>query len=503
MNFLGPLTVAGIVLLSGGPIAAALAALVGAGLGGAAIKEVLDRYTANRHSAAFAAALEAGAVLLWVRVGRPRARGGRHPHPHRGGRAHYAYPHPESLTPPAKIFPPALIRADSATVLNDGPCRVSPATIPPLAPLRRGFLFARGAVRSLESAAMAYGETRAARARGRGGWRIALPRLLAGALILSLPAFAVLAVLAWRRTLPLAPAVAAAALIYAGIVLVLRPLTFGVAAVQAAIESMTQDAAAAPEVESLSFSVRELWLAVGRWTRSTRALLKSREDELEAARSVLEALPEPLLLLDADRRVVGANKAAEALLGEHLLERDLAGALRHPAVLPAVDAVLRGEGQRTAEFDITSPVELHLSARIAPLAPRRSERAAAVLLLNDLTAMKRAEQLRADFVANASHELRTPLASLVGFIETLRGPARDDKAAGQRFLGIMAEQAARMQRLVDDLLSLSRIEMNEHRPPTAATDLGTLVASVAAALEPRAEARGMRIDARSCRATQP
>ncbi|HUK59025.1 MAG TPA: ATP-binding protein [Stellaceae bacterium] len=341
---------------------------------------------------------------------------------------------------------------------------------------------------------MAYGETRAARARGRGGWRIALPRLLLGALILAVPAFAVLAVLAERRTLALAPALAAAVAIYAGTVLVLRPLTFGVAAIQEAIERMTQDANAAPEVESLSFSVRELWLAVGRWTRSTRALLKAREDELEAARSVLETLPEPLLLLDADRRVVGANKAAEALLGERLIERDLAGALRHPAVLPAVDAVLRGEGQRTAEFDITSPVEHHLSARIAPLAPRRSERAAAMLLINDLTAMKRAEQLRADFVANASHELRTPLASLVGFIETLRGPARDDKAASERFLGIMAEQAARMQRLVDDLLSLSRIEMNEHRPPTEETDVAAVVASVAAALEHRAEARGMRID---------
>src|SRR6185437_10484019 len=130
------------------------------------------------------------------------------------------------------------------------------------------------------------------------------------------------------------------------------------------------------------------------------------------------------------------------------------------------DAVLRGEGQRVVEFDLTSPVERHLSARIAPLSPQRHAGAAAVLLLNDLTAMKRSEQLRADFVANASHELRTPLASLVGFIETLRGPARDDRAAGERFLAIMAEQAGRMQRLVEDLLSLSRIEMNEHHPPT-------------------------------------
>jgi len=341
---------------------------------------------------------------------------------------------------------------------------------------------------------MATGEMRGTRARGRGGWRAALPRLIVSALIMSLPAFAVLAILAYRGTLPLAPAVVAAAASYAGVLIVLKPLVFGVAAVQAAIESMIMDDAAAPDVESLAPSVRDLWLALGRWTRTLRALVKAREDELEAARSVLEALPEPLLLLDADRRVVGSNKAAEALLGENLKERDLAGALRHPAVLPAVDAVLRGEGPRTAEFDITSPVERHLSARIAPLAPRRSERAAAVLLLNDLTAMKRAEQLRADFVANASHELRTPLASLVGFIETLRGPARDDKAASERFLAIMAEQAARMQRLVDDLLSLSRIEMNEHRPPTAAADLGAVVASVAAALEPRAKARGMRIE---------
>jgi two-component system phosphate regulon sensor histidine kinase PhoR len=341
---------------------------------------------------------------------------------------------------------------------------------------------------------MAFGEARARRSGGGGGWRAVLPRLLAGALALSFPAFIVLAVLVDLETLQPSAALAAAVAIYAGVVVVLKPLVFGVAKVRAAIELIAGDTQAAPELETWAPSVRELWLAVGRWARSVRTLVKSREDELEAARFILETLPEPLLLLDADRRVVGANKAAEALLGEHLLERDLAGALRHPAVLPAVDAVLRGEGQRTAEFELTSPVERHLSARIVPLAPLRSTRAKAMVLLNDLTAMKRSEQLRADFVANASHELRTPLASLVGFIETLRGPARDDRAASERFLGIMAEQAARMQRVVDDLLSLSRIEMNEHQPPTGAVELSAVVASVAAVLEPRAEARGMTIE---------
>jgi len=110
-----------------------------------------------------------------------------------------------------------------------------------------------------------------------------------------------------------------------------------------------------------------------------------------------------------------------------------------------------------------------------------------------MTAVKRSERMRADFVANASHELRTPLASLTGFIETLRGAAREDAAARERFLAIMAEQAQRMARLVDDLLSLSRIEMNEHLAPTERVDIEQVLRTVADTLEQRAAARDMRI----------
>ena len=102
--------------------------------------------------------------------------------------------------------------------------------------------------------------------------------------------------------------------------------------------------------------------------------------------------------------------------------------------------------------------------------------------------------MRADFIANAGHELKTPLSTLLGFIETLRGPARDDAAARERFLGIMQEQAGRMARLVDDLLSLSRIELNEHVAPTAHVALKPVLDSVAAALELRAAQRGIRIE---------
>ena len=335
--------------------------------------------------------------------------------------------------------------------------------------------------------------TRGGRASPAGARRVAVPRLLLGGLVLSLPGLLALVVLAGFGLVGPGAAAVAAVAVYAGVLLLFKPLAFGLAAVQTAIETMAADERAAPEIESWAPSVRDLWLALGRWMRSTRLRDQVRDDELEASRAVVAALPEPLLLLDADRRVVSANAAADALLGERLLERDLAGALRHPALLAAADAVLRGEGQRVVEFELTSPVERHLSARIAPLSPRNHDGAVALLLLNDLTAIKRAEQLRADFVANASHELRTPLASLVGFIETLRGPARDDRAAGERFLAIMAEQASRMQRLVGDLLSLSRIEMNEHRSPTGAVDLGAVMRGVADTLEQRAEARGMRI----------
>ena len=113
---------------------------------------------------------------------------------------------------------------------------------------------------------------------------------------------------------------------------------------------------------------------------------------------------------------------------------------------------------------------------------------------HDLTALMRAEQMRVDFVANASHELRTPIATLAGFIETLRGPARDDPEARDRFLGIMSEQAERMARLVDDLLSLSRIEQEEHRKPNSAVNLGAILTRVCEGLQLHARAREMEIE---------
>ncbi len=322
------------------------------------------------------------------------------------------------------------------------------------------------------------------------------PRWLLAALFRASPALIAFVVLAWAGDLDPGVAAVAAILALLALVLLAAPIYIGLARIRNAIDAMAEDDAARPEVESASPAIRDLWLAVMRWARAARAKAQAREMEIDTAQLVLRNLPDPILVLDDARRIARTNEAADALLGPNLVERDLAGALRQPALLAAADAVLRGEGDRLVEFDLANPVERHFIARIVPLLPVRAD-GSAVIILHDVTVLKRSERLRADFAANASHELRTPLASLIGFIETLRGPARDDIDAHDRFLAIMAEQSGRMARLVEDLLSLAKIEMNEHQTPTDRVDVADLLSRVARGLDQRATGRDMtiRIDA--------
>jgi two-component system phosphate regulon sensor histidine kinase PhoR len=158
--------------------------------------------------------------------------------------------------------------------------------------------------------------------------------------------------------------------------------------------------------------------------------------------------------------------------------------------------VIEAGGAQKADFSQRIPVERQFEVQITVLdatgQPAKA-RPSILLFFRDLTAAWRIERMRADFVANASHELRTPLASILGFIETLQGPARNDPAARERFLAIMRDQAKRMTRLIDDLLSLARIEMRAHLPVTTAVDLNAVATQVCRALEPLAQERSVTI----------
>ena len=213
--------------------------------------------------------------------------------------------------------------------------------------------------------------------------------------------------------------------------------------------------------------------------------------------NVFEALNDPLMIISggeaddiAGRRIVLANGAARDLLRIPREGGLLVSAVRDPGVLEAVDEALFGGVARTTDYAAGGARARHWKAWVRPL-PAPEGAPLALLSLRDETDVRRMELMRVDFLANASHELRTPLASLSGFIETLKGHARDDAVARDRFLDIMATQADRMSRLVADLLSLSRIELNEHIPPSGRVDLARAASDVVDAVSVLSQERGV------------
>lgn len=237
--------------------------------------------------------------------------------------------------------------------------------------------------------------------------------------------------------------------------------------------------------------------------------LRRLSDRLSLQDRVFDALPDPVLLTDQHRTVLAANPAACRLLGDHVQGRDITLAIRHPDVLLRIGESLETMAPTHVEWGLKGSVEQIFDVRITPLAniigvPQKDDINAhfLVIVLHDITSLRRTEQMRADFVANASHELRTPLASLMGFIETLRGPAHDDPEAQNRFLKIMADQAGRMTRLVDELLTLSRIEIDEHQHPTGKVFLPPLLQEIVSGAELRAATRQISL-ALDCPADLP
>jgi two-component system phosphate regulon sensor histidine kinase PhoR len=210
------------------------------------------------------------------------------------------------------------------------------------------------------------------------------------------------------------------------------------------------------------------------------------------ARALIDALPVPAVLIGPSERIEASNAAAALLFGHDGTGRHYITVLRQPATLDAVEATQRDGLPREGRY-LGSEGGRDTTWRTTVREVASPGRRRVLVTFEDVTAVEEAGQIRRDFVANVSHELRTPLTALMGFVETLRGPARDDPAARDRFLAILSREATRMARLVDDLLSLSRVEADERRRPTERVDLRALAASVAATLEPLAGQSGCEI----------
>ena len=211
--------------------------------------------------------------------------------------------------------------------------------------------------------------------------------------------------------------------------------------------------------------------------------------------SVIDGVPDPMLHIDPGGEIAHANAAAVAMMGAWVVGRSHDAALRQPALLSRIAAVRAGEPSAEVRIERSEVSgETEYKVRISVLAAGDLLGGRNLLLhFTDITHLREVEEMRRDFVANVSHELRTPLTAVLGFIETLRGPARGDAAAQERFLGIMEDEARRMNRLVSDLLSLSRVEAEERVRPNVEVDLGAVLSGVVATLAPRAEDRDNRL----------
>jgi two-component system, OmpR family, phosphate regulon sensor histidine kinase PhoR len=226
---------------------------------------------------------------------------------------------------------------------------------------------------------------------------------------------------------------------------------------------------------------------------SGRAALLVQQPLIE---TLIGGLPGPAIVLDRDGRVIAFNESAAAIAPALRRGEPALITLRMPELVDAIRRAGKRREPQRVEFFERVPLDRWFEAFVTPVKLATGADGGSDILLmtfNDLTPLRRVEEMRADFIANASHELRTPLAALLGFIETLQGSAKDDPAAREKFLGIMQGQAARMARLIDDLLSLSRIELNAHLHPTEPVDLTPIVRQVTDGLQMLARDRGVEI----------
>ncbi|MBY0408345.1 MAG: PAS domain-containing protein [Rickettsiales bacterium] len=249
------------------------------------------------------------------------------------------------------------------------------------------------------------------------------------------------------------------------------PFLSNISALTHYVNDLSQDKRVrAPDLSFLS-NVAELSGSLGRLQRSWENKRQEMETVITEREILVDTLPDILIMTNDDKMIVRTNRAARNIFGQNLAHRHLYDVIPNDSLMNAISAVIEDLHGQEVEFVLGEPYAKDFQAIIERFPIPSEGGISIVITLTDITQQKRIQRMRADFVANASHEIRTPLASIIGFIETLRGPAKDDAVARDEFLKVMADQAERMSKLVNDLLSLSKIEMNAHAAPVAKVDV--------------------------------
>jgi two-component system phosphate regulon sensor histidine kinase PhoR len=278
-----------------------------------------------------------------------------------------------------------------------------------------------------------------------------------------------------------------------GSAILVRPYLSNVQALKAYVEDIAQDRRVeAPELSFLG-EIGELSGAVQSLHRSWELKKQQTENMLSEREILVDTIPDHLLMLDSDLQIIRTNSAARQRFGQRMAGKKLSEVVPSKELSEAVLRVISELNGQEIECYLPEPYDAYFRAKIERFPVISKGGISIIITLHDITELKRVEQMRADFVANASHEIRTPLASLIGFIETLQGPAKEDAKAREQFLKVMSEQAGRMSKLVNDLLSLSKMEMDSSNRPSGKVDLGKVIETVRANTEWEANQRNILV----------
>ena len=322
---------------------------------------------------------------------------------------------------------------------------------------------------------------------------VSLISLIRSVLVISSPALLVLGLYVGLGYMPLNLMLMAYGIIVVALALLIYPFLRNIAALTHYVGELAQDKRVqAPDLSFIGLA-GDMSQALKKLQTSWELRKKQQETIITEREILVDTLPDILIMVNDECKIVRTNRATRAIFGQNLAQKQLSEIITNPHFLDAVSSVIKDLKGREVEFRVEEPVIRDFLAIIERFPVTSAGGITTVITMNDITELKAVEQMRADFVANASHEIRTPLASIKGFIETLLGPAKDDYAVHPQFLNIMLEQADRMQQLISDLLSLSKIEMNAHAVPTDPADLVGIVRKEAEMFARAAEEKRMRI----------